>query len=149
MATELLLMADVADLGVLGDLVTVADGYARNYLMPQKLAEPVTEAARRRLVRLHEKRVEDLKAQLADAKAVAKSLEGVSVTVKVKTGEEGKLYGSVGTTDIAAALEEQGFSFDSHSVLLDAPLKDLGVTEVALKLHPELNATIKVWVVGE
>ena len=149
MAIELLLMDNVPDLGKEGDVVTVADGYARNYLLPKGLAEKVTPAARARLAKLQEKRAEERKQQLAAAKSLADKLANISCTITVKTGEEGKLYGSVTNSDIARALAEQDVEIDRHSIVIEEPIKELGVFDVKVKLHPELDTTVKVWIVGE
>jgi len=149
MATEVFLMADVADLGAEGDVVTVADGYARNYLLPRKLAAPVTDATRRRLAKIRVRRESEQKLQLAAARELAAGLQKVSVTIPAKAGEKEKLYGSVTTTEIAEALEKQGVKLDRHCLALDAPIKSLGVFEVKVKLHAEVEAAIKVWVVEE
>jgi large subunit ribosomal protein L9 len=149
MATEVFLMADVANLGSEGEVVTVADGYARNYLLPKQLAAPVTEATRRRLVKLQGERVAAKLEATADARKQAKKLEGVSVTIAVKTVEGEKLYGSVGEVEIAAALKQQGFDIDRSQIGLSETIKELGVFEVIIKLQPEVDATIKAWIVEE
>ena len=149
MATEVFLMADVADLGAEGDVVTVADGYARNYLLPRKLAAPVTDATRRRLAKIRVRRESERKLQLDAARELAAGLQKVSVTIPVKAGENEKLYGSVTTAEIAEALDKQGVKLDRHCLALDAPIKSLGVFEVKVKLHAEVEAAIKVWVVEE
>ncbi len=149
MATEVLLMANVTDLGSEGDVVTVADGYARNYLIPKDLAAPVTEATRRRLGKIREQREATRKAELADARTMAAQFANASVTIPVKTGEEGKMYGSVTTSDIAEALKSQGIDVDRHSLVLEHGIKELGVFNVPVKLHTDVEATVKVWVVEE
>lgn len=149
MATEVLLMADVKDLGAEGDVVTVADGYARNYLFPKSIGAPVTEATRRRLAKLRAEREAEEKAALESARQAARRLEGVSCTIPVKTGEDDKLYGSVTAANIVDALKPQGIELDRHSLMLEHPIKDLGVFDVPVKLHPEVEATVKVWVVEE
>lgn len=149
MATELLLMENVPDLGSEGDIVNVADGYARNYLLPKGIGEKVTAAARARLAKLMEQRAEERKLQLAGARALAAKLTKASCTITVKTGEEEKLYGSVTNADIAKALSEQGIEIDRHIIVLEEPLKELGVFDVKVKLHADVDATVKVWIVGE
>jgi large subunit ribosomal protein L9 len=149
MATEVFLMADVANLGSEGEVVTVADGYARNYLLPKQLAAPVTEATRRRLVKLQSEREASRLEATADARKLAKKLEGVSVTIAVKTVEGEKLYGSVGEVEIAAALKQQGFDFDRSQIVLAETIKELGVFEVIIKLQPGVDATVKAWIVEE
>ncbi len=149
MATELLLMENVPNLGNEGDIVNVADGYARNYLLPKGLGEKVTAGARARLAKLMEQRAEERKLQLAGARALAAKLAKASCTITVKTGEEEKLYGSVTNADIAKALSEQDIEIDRHIIVVEDPIKELGVFDVKVKLHADVDATVKVWVVGE
>ena len=150
MATEVFLMADVADLGVEGDVVTVADGYARNYLIPKQLGAPVTAATQRRLAKIQREREEARAAAVVEAEALSKKLAGISVTIPVKTVEgEEKLYGSVGEVEIAEALKVLGIEIDRHLIVLDEHIKELGVFDVAIKLQPEVEATVKVWIVEE
>ena len=149
MAIELLLMADVPDLGKAGELVKVADGYARNYLLPRELAAPASKASLRRLDKLRKERDELAKLQLAEAHAKASKLEGVSVTIRAKTVDGEKLYGSVSAGDIADALAGQGVTLDRIQVELSEHLKQTGAFDVPVRLHPDVTATIKVWIVKE
>jgi large subunit ribosomal protein L9 len=149
MATEVLLMADVANLGHEGDVVKVADGYARNFLLPKKLAAPVTEATRRKLSKIRLERDAKHAADLASARDLAAKTQGLSVTIRAKTGSEEKLFGSVSAANILEAVAAQGIQLPKHAIELEHPIKELGVFEVKAKLHPEVEATIKVWVVEE
>ena len=149
MATEVLLMMDVKDLGSEGDVVEVKDGYARNYLVPKNLAAPVSEATRRRLAKLQEQRAEERKQARAVAEALAQKIGAISCTIPVKTGEEGKLFGSVTTQDIVDAVRQQDVELDKHAILLEGPIKELGVFPVSVKLDSDVTATLKVWVVEE
>ncbi len=149
MATEVFLMANVANLGVEGDVVTVADGYARNYLIPKQLGAAVTAATQRRLAKIQREREKARLAGIAEAKASAKKLAGVSITIPVKTVEGEKLYGSVGEVEIAAALKQQNFEIDRNLIVLDEHIKELGVFDVTVKFQPEVEATVKVWIVEE
>ncbi len=149
MAFEVILMQDVKDLGAEGQVVRVSEGYARNYLIPRKLAAPVTEATRRRLAKLQQQREADRKAAVEKSRELAAKLEKASCTIPMKVGEGEKLFGSVTSADIVKALEGQGFTVDKHAVQLEAPIRELGVFEVKIKLHAEVEALIKVWVVQE
>jgi large subunit ribosomal protein L9 len=149
MATEIFLMADVADLGVEGDVVVVADGYARNYLIPKQLGAPVTEATKRKLAKIQQEREIARAESMADAKKMAAKLDGVSVTITVKTSEGDKLYGSVGEQEISDALKAQGVEVDRGLIDLDSHIKELGVFDVKIKLHPDVDASVKVWIVEE
>ena len=149
MATEILLMSDVKDLGVAGDVVKVADGYARNYLLPQGLAAPVTKASLKRLEKLRKEREELARLQLAEARAKADQVKKASVSIRAKSSDGTNLYGSVGVADIVEALGSQGVAIDRSQVILEEPFKALGTYDVEIKLHPEVTATIKVWVIEE
>ncbi len=149
MAVEVLLMADVNDLGKEGDVVTVADGYARNFLLPKKLAAPVTDATRRRLAKMIERREKKKAEERTVAQAMVKKLDGVSCTIPVKVGQDEKMYGSVTAADIAKSLEAQGVEVDRHTLVLEQPIKELGVFDVEVRLHADVKGSIKVWVVEE
>lgn len=149
MSVEVILMSDVKDLGAEGDVVRVANGYARNFLIPQKLAAPVTEATRRRLAKIRQEREVQRQKALETARTVANALGKASYTIRVKVGAEEKLFGSVTNADIAAVLHEQGFEVDRHAIVLEEPIRELGVYDVPVKLHPEVVATVKLWIVEE
>ena len=149
MATEVLLMADVPELGKAGEIVKVADGYARNFLLPHELAAPVTSASLRRLEKLRKERAELAKIQLAEAQAKASKLEGVSVTIRARTVDGEKLYGSVSVTEIADALAAQGVAIDRSQLELPEHLKQVGTYEVPVRLHPDVTVPLKVWIVKE
>jgi len=149
MATEVLLMGDVTDLGSEGDVVTVADGYARNYLFPSKLAAPVTEATKRRLEKMRRDREAAVAAQRAEAQELAAKLADMSCTIPVKVGGDEKLYGSVTAGDIADQLKPQGVEIDRHQIELAQPIKELGVFDVKIRLHPDVESSVKVWIVEE
>jgi len=144
---EVILKANIEKLGVVGDLINVADGYARNYLIPRKLAIEATDKNRRFLE--HEKKVEaDRAAKHAkDAEKIAEQLSGVSCTITVQAGENDRLFGSVTNIDIANALAEQGFSVDRKNIILEEPIKELGIFTVPVKIYHEIFANIKVWIV--
>ena len=149
MAVEILLMADVKDLGTEGQVVRVAEGFARNYLVPNKLGAPVTEATRRRLAKIQQQREAIRKEAAEKARAFAGALEKGSYTISVKVGEGEKLFGSVTSADIVKVVQGQGFEIEKHAVLLDDPIRELGVYEVKVKLHADVIAVIKVWIVQE
>ena len=149
MAIEVMLMQTIPDLGTEGAVVRVANGYARNYLLPRRLAELVTPVAHRRLEKLQREREEANKALAAESAALAQRLAGVSVTLAVKTTDGEHLYGSVGVPEIVAALEAQGFAVDKQAVQIAEPIKELGVYEVRISLAAGSEATIKAWVVEE
>lgn len=148
MATEILLLSDVENLGKAGDVVKVADGYARNYLLPQDLAAPVSQHALRRLEKLRKEREELSRIQKAEAQDKAAKLANASVTLRAKTVDGTRLYGSVHAADIAAALEKDSkVAVDKSQVALDEPLKETGTFDVTVKLHADVSVTVKVWIV--
>lgn len=149
MATEVILMADVKGLGAEGEVVCVAEGYARNYLLPRSLAAPVTDATRRQLEKRRKEREEKMARDKEGAQALAKTIEQTSCTVPVKTGEEGKMFGAVTVADIVAALKAQGVELDKHQIDLPEPIRETGVFNVPVKLHPEIQVALKIWVVEE
>lgn len=149
MATEVLLMQDMPNLGDEGAVVKVADGYARNFLFRMKLAAPVTDAARRRLEKLRKEREAVRKATLADAQRKGAALKDTSVTIRAKTSDGETLYGSVTAADIADAVTALGTAVDRAMVLLEHPIKALGTFDVVVKIHQDVSSTVKVWVVQE
>ncbi len=146
---RIVLREDVEKLGTRGDVVTVADGYARNYLLPQKMAFLATGENLKRV----EKEKKVLKLRLIqerdDAQLLAEKMASISCTIVKKAGEEETLYGSVTSADIASALEKEGILMDKRKALLAEPIKALGIYTVPVKLHPEVDAEVKVWVVKE
>ena len=141
---EVILLEHVEKLGKMGDKVTVKNGYARNYLLPQRKALRATEAN----VAYYEKQKAELeahnKALFDEATKLAESLKGFSAVLIRQAAETGQLYGSVTIRDIAAAVKEKGFAVERKQVYLENAIKDLGVYEVKLNLHPEVSQTILV-----
>ena len=150
MSIELLLLNDVASLGKAGDLIQVKPGYARNFLIPQGIAEPVTEAARRRLAKLQAEREKVRKDLLAAANKLAASLKDAKVTISARVIEGETLYGSIDAVQIAKAIQVLGFpEVEPAMTELDDHIKTLGSFDVSVRLHPEVAQTVKVWVVEE
>jgi large subunit ribosomal protein L9 len=148
MATELLLLADVENLGKAGDVVKVKDGYARNFLLPHDLAAPVSQGALRRLEKLRKEREELARIQIAEAKDKAAKLAKASVTLRERVVDGTHLYGSVSVADIVKALAaESKIDLDKSQIVLENPIKETGSYDVTVKLHPEVSCTVKVWVV--
>jgi large subunit ribosomal protein L9 len=145
MATELLLLCDVQDLGEAGAIVKVADGYARNYLLPKDLAAPVTEGARRRLDKLRKERAELDKIQKAEAETKASRLNGLTLRMTAKTVDGTRLYGSVTPTDVLQAIEKDGkIALDKSQLEMDDHIKETGEYELKVRLHKEVSTTIKL-----
>jgi large subunit ribosomal protein L9 len=146
---EVILREHVDNLGRRGDVVKVADGYARNFLLPRKLALPATDGNRQHVAR--ERRIMEAREaeDKARAEAIAARLAGVQVSIARRVGETEQLYGSVTSTDIADFLKTKGFEVDRRKLILPEPLKTLGEHDVPLKLHREVTVTLKVAVVKE
>lgn len=144
---KLMLLKGVEALGKAGDVVEVSDGYARNFLLPRKLAaKPTPEALR--LVEAGKRRVvRDEAKKQTEATAAAKTLENCSINIPARAGEGGHLFGSVSAADIAAALRADGKAVNDDQVRLERPIKELGIFDVPVVLHGEVMATVKVWVV--
>ena len=147
MSVKVILLSDVASLGKAGETVHVADGYARNYLVPRKLAGPVTQATLKRLEKLRKEREELARLQLAEAKAKADKMKNAQVTIRAKTSDGVALYGSVRAVDIAEALAAPGIDIDRSQVVLDEDIKAVGQFTVPVRLHADVSVDVKVWVV--
>ncbi len=146
---EIILRQDYEQLGKTGEIVTVKDGFARNYLIPKGIAYVATKNNKKRLeneLKMQNWRKEKEKRA---AEEMAKKLETVSCTIPVQVGEEDKLFGSVTSQNIADALAALGYEVDKRKIILEEPIKSLGIYSVPIKLHPDVTATVKVWVVKE
>lgn len=146
---KLILREEVENLGDIGDLVEVADGYGRNYLIPKGLAVAASERNVKALE--HEKRLQAqrLKKARGGAEEFAARLEQLSLRIRKKMGEGDRLYGSVTAQEIAAAVQAAGEKVDRRKIQLESPIKSLGVHKVPVRVHPEVTAELNVWVVGE
>ena len=140
---EILLIENVQNLGVRGDVVNVRDGYARNFLLPRKKALPVT-SGNKRLIELEKERNLKMRAkELADAQALAAKLEAVPLTIAKKVGENGTLFGSVTNGDVAELLKAKGFELDKQSITL-AHVKAVGPYDVDIRLYSGVHAKLQV-----
>lgn len=146
---QVILQQDVDKVGKSGDLIRVRPGFARNYLLPRELAVPATTAAVHRIE--HEKSVAVARAEKAkkDAREAAAKLSAVSIKITQKAGDDGRLFGSVTTKDIEAALVAQGFAIDRKKIQLAEPIKAVGSYDVPIKLVSDVSATVKVEVVAK
>ena len=146
---EVILRDHVEKLGKRGEIVKVSDGYARNYLLPRKLALPATEGNRKHVER-ERKIMETREAQeKSQAEAIASRLAAIDITIARRVGETEQLYGSVTASDIAELLKTKGFEIDRRKLILPEPIKTIGEHDVPLKLHREVTAPLKVKVVKE
>ena len=146
---KVILKQDHHGLGKLGEIVEVKSGYARNFLLPQSIASLATPQSMRIFEQEKKKaELQQLK-EKQEAEDLAKKLESVSITATVNVGEDDKVFGSVTAQNISELLEAKGYEFDKRKILLEEPLKALGVYEVGIKLHTSVDAKVKVWVVKE
>ncbi|MFH1313308.1 MAG: 50S ribosomal protein L9 [Candidatus Eisenbacteria bacterium] len=144
---DVILMEDVKDLGKRGDKITVKKGYARNFLLPRKIALPSTSSGVRMMKEEERRRaVKEVKMH-REAEDLARDLNKVSCTAEVQAGEDDRVFGAVTSADIAELLKGQGFDIDKRKVVLDEPLKALGVYTILIRLHSDVEAKVKVWVV--
>jgi large subunit ribosomal protein L9 len=146
---EVILREHIDNLGSRGDVVRVAAGYARNYLLPRKLALAVTDSNRRQIER--EKKVAEVKdaQERAEAEAYAERLGQLAIEISRRVGENDTMYGSVTSADIAHALEAKGFEIDKRKIQLPEPIKTLGDVDVPVKIHREVTGQVHVKVVAE
>jgi large subunit ribosomal protein L9 len=144
---KVILIEDVKDVGTMGDVADVREGYARNFLFPRKLAKPSTDGNLKVIEDIKKKKNLIVVKEKKEAEQLKEKLSLISCTISVEAGEDDKLFGSVTTQDIMKAFELEGFLIDKKKINLDDPIKKLGVYHVSIKLHPEVTAEAKVWVV--
>jgi large subunit ribosomal protein L9 len=146
---EVILREDVKTLGRAGEMVRVKPGYARNYLLPQGLAFEATEGNKKRIAAESKARATREQAERTEAQRVATTLSAVTLNLSGKAGEEGKLFGSITSQDVADALARAGHTVDKRKIELDHPIKTVGDHPVTIRLHPEVHAQLRVSVVAE
>jgi large subunit ribosomal protein L9 len=148
---KVILRQDVAELGASGDVVTVRPGYARNFLLPQGLAYEATTTNIRRIDEERRRGEAKAKHNFLEARRRAAQLENVSLTFHANAGEEGKLFGSITSSDIADRLNEQNLDFqvDKRDIEISEPIKALGVYTVPVKLHSEVRPEVKIWIIKQ
>lgn len=144
---EVILRQDVDKVGKAGQVVDVRDGFGRNFLIPQGLAYPATEGHKRRVDAEAKQRVARAATERAAAEALATKLVAEDLTFTAKTGEGDRLFGSITSADIASKLAEMGLAIDKRAIELPEPIKTIGVTKVAIRLHPDVRPEVRVWVV--
>lgn len=144
---KVILRDDIEKLGSVGDVIEVADGFGRNYLLPRNLAVRATKGNLRSIEEIRkQKQFRDNK-QKKEADKIKDKLEKLSLTAEVQTGEDDKVFGSVTSATVATLIEEQGFEIDRRKIVLDDPLKALGVYTIEVKLAKDVTAAVKLWVV--
>lgn len=146
---EVILLEDVPVLGKMGEIIKVADGYGRNYLIPKGLAKVATSKNVKALE--HDKRLIEHKRNRVkkQAQKLAEKIESLSITIPQAVGEQDKLYGSVTSMDIERYLKQEGIEIERKHIELEEPIKSLGIYNINVKVHPEVSAKLKVWVIKE
>ena len=145
---EVILIQDVANLGYKNDIVKVKDGYGRNYLIPSRLAIIANESNRKQLAENLKQQAHKMAKLLADAQALAEQLANTVITLSAKANEDGKIFGTVTTAQVAEALANQGIEVDKKVISIEIPVKTLGEATATAKLHREVKAEIKLNVVA-
>jgi large subunit ribosomal protein L9 len=146
---QVILRENIEKLGSRGDIVNVADGYARNYLLPRRLAVPATEANKKIIEQERQAHLRREARERGEAEELARLLAGVTVTIPQKAGEHDQLFGSVTAKDIAEALQKQNYVVDRRKIQLEEPIKQLGEYKVPVRLHKDVTAEILVQVIKE
>lgn len=144
---EVILRADVSKIGKAGQVVKVKDGYARNFLIPNKLALPVNSSNLKVLEQEKKKKEFEFEKTKKEAESLKEKLASLSLTIPVLTQEDEKLYGSIGTVEIVQALKDEGVEISKAAIDLAEPIKQLGIYEIPIKLHSEISLKLKVWIV--
>ncbi len=144
---RVILKAEVENLGDAGDIVKVSPGYGRNFLIPRGLAIPATEGSVKQAD--HEKTVADAirRKQLGTSKSLAEKLESTAISIRRETGDDEKLFGSVTNRDVAEALAAEGIELDRRQIVLDEPIKSIGLFNVKVRLHSQVTASVRVYVI--
>ena len=144
---EVILIKDVEKIGKIGSVVKIKDGFARNFLIPGGFALPVTAGNLKKLEAEKQKKSEQAEKIKNEALALKERLGSLSLTIAATSQDEDKLYGSITDHDISVALKEEGFDIDKNIIQLSEPIKKLGIYEVPIKLHPDVMAKVKIWIV--
>jgi len=146
---KIILRKNLENLGNIGDVVSVKNGYARNYLIPNNLAFIATDDAVKRIEREKMKLINQLTKEKENAESISQALSNIQLTIPMRTTEEGNLYGSITNQLISEKLAELNFNIDKRNIIIDEPIKLLGIFDVKIKLHTDVTTTIKVWVINE
>ena len=146
---KVILRQNVDSLGAIGEIVNVKPGYARNFLIPNQLAYVATDGAVRALETEKKQYAKKMEKAKSSAEQTAVQLSDLQISIPMQVGEEGRLFGSVTSQMIAQELELRGFGVDKRDVTIEEPIKTLGIFEVKVKLHPEITAPLKVWVIAQ
>ena len=146
---KIILTKDHENLGEAGETVKVKDGYARNYLIPRSLALEATKASTKLYEENKKQKTAKKNRELEDSRNLATEMSKVSLTAGVQVGEDDKVFGAITSQDISSLLSEKGFTVDKRDILLEEPIKALGIYNVEVKVHQEVKAEVKLWVIKE
>lgn len=146
---KLILLKDVENLGEEGEIVTVKDGYGRNFLIPQRLGRVASQGAVRHQEEIRRQRSRKVAKVREDAAAIKEQLEGAQVVIAAKTGEENRIFGTVTSQQVSLELNKQGFEVDRRDIELDEDIRMIGVYTATVKIHREINAKVKIQVISE
>lgn len=144
---EIILKQDVQGIGKAGSIVKVKDGYAHNFLLPRGLGMPANQPNLKILDQQKDKRAAEQEKQRKEALVLKDKIAALSLTIPAQAQEDEKIYGSITAGDIERLLKDEGLNIDKNSIIMEEPIKSLGVFEIPVKLHPEVTAKIKVWIV--
>ncbi|MBU1912262.1 MAG: 50S ribosomal protein L9 [Candidatus Omnitrophica bacterium] len=144
---KVILVEDVKSVGAMGDIIDVKDGFARNFLFPKKLARVAVGSNLKIIEDIKKKKVIAVLKERKEADGLKAKISGLSLTITVEAGDDDKLFGSVTSQDVADSFEQEGLLIDKKKIMLEEHIKKLGVYQIPIKLHPEVTAEIKVWVV--
>jgi len=144
---KIILKENIEKLGDKNEIVNVKDGYARNYLFPKNLALKATKSNVNVIKELDRVKEKKEKSVIKTAQKLADKLKNISITVSTEAGEDEKIFGSVTTQQVAELLDEKGFKIDKHQIIIETPIKNLGVFNIPIKIHKEITAEVKLWVV--
>ena len=144
---KVILVEDVKSIGAMGDIIDVKDGFARNFLSPKKLARVAIGSSLKIIEDIKKKKVIAVLKERKEADGLKAKISGLSLTITVEAGDDDKLFGSVTSQDVANSFEQEGLSIDKKKIMLEEHIKKLGVYQIPIKLHPEVIAEVKVWVV--
>lgn len=144
---KVILTEDVKDIGSIGDILDVKDGFARNFLFPKNLAKEAVDANLKIVESLKKKKLAAQVKEKKEAEEMKEKVSAFSCTIAVEAGDDDKLFGSVTAQDVSKAFELEGLMIDKRKIILEEPIKKLGVYNISVKFHPEVTAEVKVWVV--
>ena len=143
---KVILSQNVDKLGEIGDVINAKDGFARNFLIPQKMACLATAENLKRIEKQKARHQTELADKKTKAEEFAKKLSGVSCTINVEVNDLEKLYGAISEADIAKAVKDENFEIDKKDIIIEKPIEELGIFEIGIRVHPEVTAKVRVWV---